>query len=307
MEITKRKIRIVLSYLAYPFCIANYFRRALERRDDVELFTLGAFTNQYIPWNGGMQIPMKYLNQVDLPLAPSINHPSWEMIEPQLPWKPDLSLTVDADWHFMNKPKCLHAHVATDPHVLNYDRPRAYSDYFFNMQKCYSKPGDIYLPYAFDPGCHYPIDIPKEYDACLIGLHYPQRDEWVRRLKEKGISVNYRIGDIYDEYREENAKATIGLNWSSLEDVNARVFEIMAMGLVPVINRLPDLSLLGFVENEHYLGFSDMDEAVSKVIWAKENPAKVALIALYAMTKVISDDMTYYNRIETILKTVGLI
>jgi hypothetical protein len=301
------KIKIVFSYLAYPFTIANYFRRALERKKFIELFIVGAFTNQYIPWNGGMQIPMKYLNQVDLPLAPSILNPSWEMIEPQLPWKPDLSLTVDAGWHYANKPNCLHAHVATDPHVLNYDRPRKYADYFFNMQSCYSKPGDIYLPYAFDSRCHRPENQLKEYDACLIGLHYANRDEWVRRLREKGISVNYRIGDIYDEYVSENCRAIIGLNWSSLEDVNARVFEIMAMGLVPVINRLPDLNLLGFVENVHYLGFSDMDEAVSKVIWAKENPVDADRIARSAQGKVEEDDMTYDHRVETILRKTGLL
>ena len=301
------KIKIVFSGLFYPFAILSYFRRALERRDDVELYTLGAFTNQFIPWANGMQIPMKYLNQVDLPLAPSILNPSWEMIEPQLPWKPDLSLTVDAGWHYANKPNCLHAHVATDPHVLNYDRPRKYADYFFNMQKCYSKPGDIYLPYAFDSHCHKPEEQRKEYDACLIGLHYANRDEWVRRLREKGISVNYRIGDIYDEYRKENCRATIGLNWSSLEDVNARVFEIMAMGLVPVINRLPDLDAVGFVENVHYLGFSDMDEAVKKVIWAKENPDDANRIARNAQCRVQEDDMTYDRRCNDILMTCGLI
>ena len=36
------KIKVLFSYLAYPFTMANYFRRALERRDDVELFTVGS-------------------------------------------------------------------------------------------------------------------------------------------------------------------------------------------------------------------------------------------------------------------------
>ena len=47
--------------------------------------------------------------------------------------------------------------------------------------------------------------------------------------------------------------------------MTARVFEIMAMKLVPVLNRLPGLDELGFEEGQHYLGFSDMDEAVEKV------------------------------------------
>jgi hypothetical protein len=120
------------------------------------------------------------------------------------------------------------------------------------------------------------------------------------------VKVNYRIGDIYDEYREENNKAWIGLNWSSLEDVTARVFEIMAMRLVPVINRLPGLDELGFEDDRHYLGFSNMDEAVEKVLWAKNNPDFAKQIALEAYQFVYNHDMTYDNRIRQILSEFGV-
>ena len=62
------KIKIVFAYKAYPLTMANYFRRALERRNDVELFTVGEFFGQFIPWNGGMTISNKYMNSIDLPL-----------------------------------------------------------------------------------------------------------------------------------------------------------------------------------------------------------------------------------------------
>jgi hypothetical protein len=304
------KIKIAFSYLAYPFTMANYFRRALERRNDVELFTVGTFTGQEIPWNGGMRIPDKYLNHVDLPLPANITHPTWKMISDQLPWKPDLSLTVDAGYSYISKPDCLSAHVATDPHVLDYSVGRRNSDYFFNMQYSYMQEKDIFLSYAFDPWCHTPIVNPtneKEYDAVLIGLHYPNRNEWVSRLQAKGIKVNYRIGDIYDEYREENNKAWIGLNWSSLNDVTARVFEIMAMRLVPVINRLPGLDYVGFEEGRHYLGFSSMEEAVVQVEWAMGNRPHAQQVANQAYQFVNERGMTWDNRVKTILETTGLL
>jgi len=311
------KIKCVFSYLAYPFTIANYFRRALERRDDIELFTVGEFSGQFIPWASGMQIPMKYENKVDVPLPLGMSHPTWEVVEKSLPWKPDLSLTVDAGWSYSTKPSCLSAHVATDPHVLDYSMGRKNSDVFFNMQPSYMQEGDILLPYCFDPSCHYPAEtvyldnngsllVGKEFDCCMVGLHYPHRDEWVRRLREVGISVNYRIGDIYDEYREENNKAKIGLVWSSLNDVIARVFEVMAMRMVPVLNRLPGLDYLGFQEGKHYLGFSTMDEAVAQVQWAKGNEREAQQIAEQAYNFVHERGMTYDQRISTILKTVGL-
>ena len=298
------KIRVLLSYLAYPFAMASYFRRALERRNDVELFVVGPFTGQFIPWNGGMQIPMKYPNQVDLPLPHGMDSVPWKMIESKLPWKPDLVLNVDAGFHFSTKPNAPYYIVATDPHVLSpwYEKVRPLADKFFNMQPAYMQSNEILLPYAFDPYCHFPVkDMPIGYDCAIVGLHYPQRDEWVQRLKLHGVTVNYRIGDIYDEYREENNKAWIGLNWSSLEDVTARVFEIMAMQLVPVLNRLPGLDALGFEDGRHYLGFSNMDEAVEKVLWAKNNPEFSKQIALEAYQFVYSKDMTWDNRIRQIL------
>ncbi len=314
------KTRILFLFKAYPFCLASYFRRAIERRPDVELFTVGEFFGQSIPWNGGMTIPMKYQNQVDLPLPPGMTSVPWAMISDRLPWKPDLVLNVDAGFHLSTKPDVPYYVVATDPHVLGdwYAKVRPIADKFFNMQGIpYIQAGDVHLPYAFDPKCHYPeymsyrekyleetdqSAIPaKEYDCSIIGLHYLQRDEWVRRLQLHGVKVNYRIGDIYDEYRQENNKAWIGLNWSSLEDVTARVFEIMAMKLVPVLNRLPGLDELGFVEGQHYLGFSNIDEAVEKVLWAMSNPDYAKQIALGAYQRVHWRNMTYDNRISQIL------
>jgi len=217
-------IRVLLTYKAYPLTMASYFRRALERRNDIELFTCGEFFGQEIPWNGGMEIPMKYPNQVDLPLPRGADTLSWGTIKGRLPWKPDLVLNVDAGFHFSTKPDVPYYVVATDPHVLGdwYKMVRPLADKFFNMQWAYMQAGDELLPYAMDPDCHYPIDgMSEEYDCSIIGLHYPQRDEWVKRLRALGVTVNYRIGDIYDEYREENNKAWIGLNWSSLNDVTA--------------------------------------------------------------------------------------
>ena len=121
----------------------------------------------------------------------------------------------------------------------------------------------------------------------------------------------FENGPILDEYRELNNRARIGLNWSSLDDLNCRVFELMGMKLCPVINHVPDLDRLGFVDGEHYLGFggskrlSGVAEAVEKVIWAKEHEDEARQIAINAYNKVIADGHTFDNRVETILKECG--
>lgn len=301
------KLKVVLAGLYYPFAMLSYYRRALERRNDIELYTVGAFTGQQIPWANGLTISNKYMNQVDLPLPQNVIHPTWESVAHHLPWEPDLVLTIDAGWSFANKPKPLSAHVGTDPHVLNYDHARQVSDKFFNMQSEYMKGGDVLLPYAFDKDCHYPEHIEKDLDACLIGLHYPQRNEWVQKLRDKGLKVHYSIGEIYDEYRYINSRSFIGLNWSSLNDVTARVFEICAMKLVPVFNRLPALDALGFEEGRHYLGFSTMEEAVERVMWAKNNREFAEQIALNAYLFVHENGHDWDHRVQKLLETMGLV
>ena len=300
------KKRILLAYLAYPFTIANYFRHVLEKRPDVELYTTGAYTGDRIPWGQGMRIPSRYVRNVDLPLPESIKTPSWNMIKNKAQRDFDLIINVDAGFYFSDKPDVPYAVVATDPHVLNYDKQRGLSDYFFNMQRAYMKDGDIHLPYACSPDHHYAMsNVDKEYDATLIGLHYDQRTLLVQALRRKGYNVLYELGLVWDEYRTENNKARVGLNWSSLQDINARTFEVMAMRQIPVINRLPHLQELGLIEGQHYLGFDSVAEGVEKVEWALNNPEQAEAIALIAHNHV-HENHTYEKRVEKIFSEVGL-
>jgi len=306
--------KILLLSLWYPLLISRYFWRAFQRRQDVELVTVGPYSGSWIPWSGGMNLPAKYAVPPTIQIAPALGTKlPYNLLKPKVDFEPDLVITVDAGIHWTARPdvNCPVVHVATDPHVLNYDLPRSYSDKFFNMQRVYSKEGDIYLPYAFDPETHFKIPHSlkpnpiEEYDAVLVGMAYPNRVEWVNRLRSEGISVAFENGPIFDEYRELANKAVIGLNWSSLDDMVARVFEIMAMGLVPVINRVTDLKEF-FVEDVHYLGFSSMEEAVAKVKWAKENPVEASMIANNARDLVWSQNHTYDQRVQTIMQEVGL-
>lgn len=316
----KNRIKVLLLSIWFPLSMSRYFERAFQRRDDVELVTIGPYTGQWIPWMGGMNLPVRYGKAPVVALPMPWNAGRVPLVENIMrngePSKFDLVLTVDAGIHWDSKPDFggIVAHVATDPHALNYDYQRTISDKFFNMQKVYSKDRDIYLPYAYDPTVHYPEEIvgdmsgeerkKKEFDAVLIGMPYPERIEWIRRLREAGVSVAFENGPVFDEYREINNKATIGLNWSSLMDMNARSFELMAMKLCPVMNIVPDFNEF-FIEDRDYVGFRDMNVAVEKVLWAKNHPEEAQAIAEHAYNTV--KPHTYDARVETILKECGLI
>jgi hypothetical protein len=307
------KIKVLMLHLAYPLSMSRYFQRAFLRRDDIDFRDAGVYTGSWIPWGGSMTLPDKYAVPPTyvLPFRPDVGQVAYDLVKAQIgDWKPDIVINVDAGLHWAYKPSDgIVVHVATDSHCLDYDHQRRISDKFFNMHKAYALPSDLHFPYAFDSKMCVPTDIKKDTDAVLIGMPYEQRVQWVDALRKHGVSVIFENGPIFDEYRELNNRARIGLNWSSLNDLNCRVFELMAMRLCPVINRVSDLPTY-FEEGKHYLGFTGLQEAVEKVLWAKNNPKMAQDIAQNAYNEVWQLDgkypkHSYDHRVNTILKECG--
>jgi spore maturation protein CgeB len=168
-------------------------------------------------------------------------------------------------------------------------------------------PEDKLLSYAYCPDTHYSMsDVEKDTDAVLVGMPYPQRIEWVQKLRDAGVSVLFENGPVFDEYRQMSNRAKIGLNWASMEDTNARVYETLAMRLCLVTNRTPDLAVHGLEEDRHYLGFSSMQEAVEKVLYAKNNPDICDMIANNGYQAVTQKNVTYDRLVLDVLKECGL-
>jgi hypothetical protein len=315
MKYSSRKLNVALSALWFPLTMASYFVRAFERRADVELWTCGPYTGNWIPWTdrdhpNGITTPMKYLKVPDfaLPSQAISTIPSAKIIEGKLPWTPDLFIQIDAGWHFATRPPgTVVALVETDPHVLkgNYQLPKSYSDITFCMQKCYIGEGEFYLPYAFDPTVHYPEEREKVYDACLVGLLYDHRQRLITHLKNKGLSVYYGIGEIYDEYRMRYNQSKIALSWSSLQDTPARAWEALGMKVPLLTNRTPDLASF-FVEEEHYFGFDTVEEAYGQARRILDDPEMASHVADAAYRKV-KVAHSYDHRVNQILETCKLI
>ena len=298
-------MKVVLSGIFYPMAILRYFEAALRRRPDIELCTVGPYTATWIPWANGMQLPQKYA------IEPDVSFPSSNGLFPtipidfvasKLPWQPDVWLQIDAGWFMRGKPSVgKNVIVATDPHCLPYDLQRSLADDFYCMQKFYAKPEDKYLPYAYDPIWHAPDDTqPQNFDACLIGMSYPQRDQWVGALRQRGINVCYETGPIFDEARALYNQAPIGLNWSSLNDLNARVFELLGMRRLAIVNRVSDLT--EFFKPGTLMAFDTLEEAIEDVIWAKTHPMDAEDIA-WAGNEAVQGH-TWDARIEQILADV---
>lgn len=297
-------IKVVLSGIFYPMAILRYFEAALRRRSDVELTTAGMYTGRRIPWDGGMLLSADYAKSPDIRMPQGSSIPiRW--IESRLEFEPDLWIQVDAGFQLKGKPnRGTNIVVATDPHVLNYSLQRAQADKLFCMQQVYSRPNDIYLPYAFDPVWHRKqTDQPKDWDVILLGIHYEQRDRIVSELRSRGITVLYELGPVFEEAHQLYGRSRIALNWSSLLDLNARVFEVLGMGLPLVSNRVPDMGIF-FEEDRDYLGFESVREGADKVESLLTSPKFAAKIASQGHRTV--QPHTWDARITQIFEEVGL-
>lgn len=305
------KIKIVFTMIHYPVAMGRYIWEAFLRREDVEIFSAGPYSVDNIPWKGGMKLPKSYLLPPDLPMpfigTPSVNY---SYLEKKLPWKPDLFLEVNGGLQSPESPvSAPYAVVGTDPHVLNYDNVRVRANKFFCMQKPYMKSTDVWLPYAYDPIYHSKTPVPweeREYDCSLIGLQYPGRIAFFNELQNKGHNVYFDIGKAYHDAREIYHKTKVGFNLSGhgKKDTTARVFELMGFGIVPLLNRVPDLMEM-FEENIHYVGFSSVTEAIEKWHWIMDNQEKAQEIAEAGNQAV--KPHTWDARAETILKEMDLL
>lgn len=302
-------MKIAISGLIYPVTMMRFFVEALERRRDVELYTIGPYFGEYIPWAGGLHLNQKYVKKptIPLPTAMAQYHVPFEMIANQLPSDLDVFIQVDAGWHFSTKPKAKKvALVETDPHVLNYDLPKSYSDFVFCMQTPYMKDNETWLPYAWDNVHFYPEDgVTLKYDACLVGLQYEQRTKLVNGLKKSGLEVYYDIGKVFDEYRYLYNSSKVALCWSSLLDLPVRVFEAMGMARPLVVNRnIPDLHIL-FKEGKHFLAFDTVEEGISQVQYLLNNPGFADDMRWAAHTAV--GVHTWDDRVRQMLQYMGLV
>lgn len=293
-------MKVILSGIFYPMAILRYYEAALKRRADVELFTVGPYTGMNIPWNGGMDLPPKYAKAPDLSMHQGTGGKvDIRFIENQVPFEPDLWIQIDAGFHFIGKPRSgKNVIVGTDPHCLNYDYQRTVADTFYCMQTPYIKPEDEYLPYAYDPIWHAPEEQPRKYDVVLCGLHYDNRNKLVSSLQQLGVNVYYDLGPVFDEVRALYNQAPIGLNWSSLQDLTARVFELTAMRRLAVVNRVPDLAAF-FEEDKDLIVFDSLSDAVDKIVYYLAHPDEAEAIAAQGYETVRPH--SWDARIETIL------
>jgi glycosyltransferase involved in cell wall biosynthesis len=307
MPSSDRPLRIAYTCIWYPVAMGRYIHDALVRRPNTEVWSAGPYTGRWIPWKGGMFLPEAYAFKPSFPMPlANVAEVNYNLLQTKVPWEPDVWIEANAGLRAVGRPKQKYVVIGTDPHVLDYTPARKSADLFFSMQRPYMKPGDKWMPYGYDPIWHTPTSKPvreRKYDIALVGLDYANRREAIAIMESKGHATYLQNGPAYGDARDIYHDTKIGLNWSSLQDTTARVFELMAFGIAPLLNRVPDLMQM-FQEGRDFEGFSTMQELQDKAEALLANPDHCQALGDQARQSV--EPHSWDNRVADLLKECGL-
>lgn len=235
-------------------------------------------------------------------------------------------LPVDHTWKIpKNCGKTIY--VCSDAHIDNgyrYEKAKEFDYVFFNQKRFTEeykpKKGQkvFFLPHAGSPTAYPKFDIVKKYDVGFIGHiqdiknynGFTRTDFLDRMFRE---FPNFYFGtrnpvkpeaNMFEDASKHFGESRIALNISIKDDLNMRLFEILASGSFQLTNYLPTLADIGLVDGEHIVTYKTLEEAVEKAKYYLEHEEEREKIA-QAGYEWFSKQGTYQHRVEAVLKAVG--
>lgn len=164
-------------------------------------------------------------------------------------------------------------------------------------------PKAVWVPLACDAELHGPTGEPVVWDLAFVGTEGGMpRKFYLQALRERypnsriGAAEHTAIGSIYSRSR-------IGINYAIADDVNMRVFEVLAAGTLLVTNALPggEFDALGLQDRRHvalYRTPRELLEALEYFLAHEEERIRVAR----AGRQVVLERHTYRHRLQQLLK-----
>ncbi len=235
-----------------------------------------------------------------------------------LDWMPDLFVVIQSGAPTIENLAALRRPVVYisvdtwhDWHELVYPRV---CDFVFAAQRVFppylnagGTPHAHWLPLACHPVAHHPVSAEVDHDIVFVGTtKYVVNEERVGRLVH--LAGHFRVGrqeDIDPEHMcRVFASGRLVFNSSVHQDVNMRVFEVMAAACPLLTNRNADVNGLDtlFEEGRHYIGYDDAD-LVEQARRFLDDPIACARIARESHGLVL-EKHTYRHRIDTLLETI---
>lgn len=164
-------------------------------------------------------------------------------------------------------------------------------------------PNAVWVPVGCDVELHGRKPLDKWWDVAFVGTEGGvPRKFYLQALRERyprhfiGHAPHTELGAIY-------SRAKIGFNYSIRQDINMRMFEILAGGALLITNGLAhdDLARLGLREGEHLAIYRRPRELFERIEHYLEREREREDIALRGMQQV-HQHHTYRHRLEQILQ-----
>lgn len=158
-----------------------------------------------------------------------------------------------------------------------------------------------WLPLACDPSVHRDWKTSREDDLCFVGNVFPgDRAEMLQRVRSRFPKL--LVGQyFFDEMAQIYSRHKIGLNRSIRNDVNMRVFEVMACGALLMTNDLAAYGLSElFQDGVHCVTYADYEELIDKLQFYLKYDAVRERVARQG-TQEVTARHTYLDRMQRLL------
>ena len=211
---------------------------------------------------------------------------------------------------------CPTAYITVDTWqcLLNYPEARRY-DYVFAAQREFvprlravGARNVHWLPLACAPEHHRPLDSPPDADIAFAGSLTSDIHARRRALVE-AISSRFNVAiqenAMGNEACQVYARGRLGLNHCAVDELNMRVFEVMAMNRPLLVNRGPARNgLLDlFEEDRHLIVYDDAEDLARKAARYLGDSDTLDRVAREGYAEVLARH-TYVHRVDRILETV---
>jgi len=166
-----------------------------------------------------------------------------------------------------------------------------------------------WLPLGCNPSAHHPIDVPHDHDVAFVGNialpFHQQRYDLLERLEQRySVFVASRV--FYEDLCRATCRGRLAFNRSAIDDVNMRVFEVMAMGRPLLTNR--DASQNGltdlFEDGKHLILYDDADDLLEKVNYYLAHEVEREAIAQSGFELVMAKHR-YVDRVDEMLRIMS--
>ncbi|MCK5236998.1 MAG: glycosyltransferase, partial [Deltaproteobacteria bacterium] len=313
-EVPKRKI--LLSYTSNPQTTAAYLERALRKKHDVRSYGPRIGNDTLKEWD--LEKIGERVTDHDIPYStPDIG----KVIEDLAPeWNPDLFLWIETGvWFpiegFKSLP-CPSACYLIDTH-LNLDGHLELArdfDYIFLAHRQYiprfHEAGfkNVYwIPVACDPLIHGRGGRgggEKLHDITFVGSLNNQRRVELLNLIKKRYKLHYercfleRMAEVFTESR-------IVFNNAVKNDLNMRVFEVMASGSMLLTDEAPGSGLDELFSDREHLVIYNEDNLIELIDYYLNHPKELEEIAMRGEREVLAHH-TYDHRIDEMLAYIDM-